>query len=58
MSRVLIVEDDPMILRGLKDNLLKKQHDVLTASDGEAGYSLALAKKPALMILDLMLSGT
>jgi DNA-binding response OmpR family regulator len=55
MSLVLIVEDDPMILRGLKDNLAKKQYTVITASDGEEGYSLALVKKPDLVILDLML---
>jgi len=55
MSVVLVVEDDPMILRGLKDSLSKKQYDVITASDGEEGYRLALVKKPDLMILDLML---
>ena len=55
MSRVLIVEDDPMILRGLRDNLVKKEYDVIAASDGEEGYRLALAGKPDLMILDLML---
>ena len=55
MSLVLIVEDDPMIQRGLRDNLLKKQYDVLAASDGEEGFRMALAKKPDLMILDLML---
>jgi DNA-binding response OmpR family regulator len=55
MSLVLVVEDDPMIQRGLRDNLLKKQYDVLAASDGEEGYRVALAKKPDLIILDLML---
>lgn len=55
MSVVLIVEDDTAILRGLKDSLAKKQYDVITASEGDEGYSLALAKKPDLMILDLML---
>ena len=55
MSVVLIVEDDAAILRGLNDSLRKKQYDVITASDGDEGYSLALAKKPDLMILDLML---
>jgi len=41
MSRVLIVEDDPAILRGLADNLRFESHEVLTASDGETGYQLA-----------------
>jgi DNA-binding response OmpR family regulator len=56
MSVVLIVEDDPAILRGLSDNLrFFERHDVLTASDGETGYHLAMEKKPDLVILDLML---
>jgi DNA-binding response OmpR family regulator len=55
MSLVLIVEDDPSILRGLQDNLRLKHYDVLTASDGASGYRLALEKKPDLMILDIML---
>src|SRR5262245_24468771 len=57
MSLVLIVEDDPAILRGLKDNLIKKQYNVVTASDGEEGFNMALEKKPDLVILDLMLPG-
>jgi DNA-binding response OmpR family regulator len=55
MSLVLIVEDDPAILRGLNDNLRFEHYDVLTATDGETGYRLAIEKKPDLVILDLML---
>ena len=55
MSRVLIVEDDPAILRGLADNLRFESHEVLTASDGETGYQLAREKRPEVVVLDLML---
>jgi DNA-binding response OmpR family regulator len=55
MSRVLIVEDDPAILEGLRESLRLQRHDVLVASDGETGYRLAQDKKPDLVILDLML---
>ena len=55
MSRVLVVEDDPAILRGLADNLRFDAHDVLTATDGEAGYRLARDKRPDVIVLDLML---
>ena len=55
MTRVLVVEDDPAILRGLKDNLLAESYEVLTAPDGEAGYCLICEQKPDLVILDLML---
>ncbi|MDH4272518.1 MAG: response regulator transcription factor [Candidatus Aminicenantes bacterium] len=55
MKRILIVEDDLAILRGLKDNLEYESYEVLTATDGEQGYSLMREKKPDLVILDLML---
>lgn len=55
MSRVLVVEDDPAILRGLADNLAFEGHEVLTAADGETGYRLARESRPDVVLLDLML---
>ena len=55
MSRVLVIEDEPAILRGLADNLRLESYEVLTAADGETGYELLRAHKPDLVILDLML---
>jgi DNA-binding response OmpR family regulator len=55
MSRILVVEDDPAILRGLADNLAFESHEVLTATDGERACSLVHEQKPDLIILDLML---
>src|SRR6516165_11795281 len=55
MSRILIVEDDPAILCGLRDNLEFESHEVLTAADGEAGYEAVRDHAPELVILDLML---
>ena len=55
MSRILVVEDDAAILRGLTDNLRFESYEVLTATDGETGYRLIREKKPDLIILDLML---
>lgn len=55
MKQILIIEDDPAILRGLKDNLEYESYQVLTATDGEQGYCLIQEKKPDLIILDLML---
>ena len=55
MSVILVVEDDPAILRGLADNLRFESYEVLTAEDGESGYKLLMEKKPDLLILDLML---
>jgi DNA-binding response OmpR family regulator len=55
MSRILVVEDDPAILRGLADNLRFESYEVLTASDGESAYRLARDKRPDVIVLDLML---
>jgi DNA-binding response OmpR family regulator len=55
MEKVLIVEDDAAMLRGLKDNFEAKGYAVVTAADGEAGLEAALAHKPDLVLLDIML---
>jgi DNA-binding response OmpR family regulator len=54
-SRILIVEDEPAIVRGLKDTFASKGCEVLTATDGETGMNLALSAKPDLVLLDIML---
>jgi len=61
MKKILVVEDDLAILRGLKDNLEFESYEVLSAEDGERGYAVLKEKKPDLVILDLMIpkmSGT
>ncbi|MHC4475091.1 MAG: response regulator transcription factor [Planctomycetota bacterium] len=55
METVLIIEDDPTMLRGLKDNFEFSGYHVLTAADGEAGLNAALNHRPGLIILDIML---
>jgi DNA-binding response OmpR family regulator len=55
MTKILIVEDDPAILRGLADNLRFEKYDVVTATDGDAGYKLQHTQNPDLIVLDLML---
>jgi DNA-binding response OmpR family regulator len=55
METVLIIEDDPTMLRALKDNFEFKGYSVITASDGEAGLNAALDSKPDLILLDIML---
>ena len=52
---ILIIEDDPAMLRGLKDNFTFKGYRVLTAADGDAGLKAALEAKPDLILLDIML---
>ena len=54
-NRILIVEDEPAMLRGLKDTFTAKGCEVLTAADGESGLKLALSAQPDLILLDIML---
>ena len=55
MNRILVIEDDRAILRGLVDNLKYESYLVLSATDGTQGYAMILEQKPDLVILDLML---
>jgi len=55
METILIVEDDPAMLRGLKDNFEFHGYRVLTAEDGEEGLNAALNARPDLLVLDIML---
>ncbi|MEN6578822.1 MAG: response regulator transcription factor [Phycisphaerales bacterium] len=55
MRTVLIVEDEPAMLRGLEDNFKSKGYYVLTAMDGRQGLETALKEKPDLILLDIML---
>jgi len=57
LKKVLVVEDDPGILVGLKDEFESSGCTVFSAEDGEKGLILAREKKPDLIILDLMLPG-
>jgi DNA-binding response OmpR family regulator len=53
--RILIVEDEPALLRGLQDTFRGVGFEVLTAADGETGLNLALSAHPTLILLDIML---
>lgn len=55
MKRILIVEDDRSILRGLVDSFKAEHFEVETSSDGEEGYAAAKKHKVDLILLDIML---
>ena len=54
-SRLLIIEDDAALLRGLQDTFEAKGCEVFSARDGETALRLALSAEPDLILLDLML---
>src|SRR5205809_3755480 len=53
--RILIVEDEPAMVAGLRDNFEYEGYDVITAEDGVAGLERALADDPDLVVLDVMM---
>ena len=55
--KVLIIEDDSSILRGLKDNLEFEGYTIFTAMEGKEGLRISLEESFDLVLLDLMLPG-
>lgn len=57
MSRILVVEDEPVIAAGLVDELKAEGYEVGLAEDGDAGYAMAREGTWDLILLDVMLPG-
>jgi DNA-binding response OmpR family regulator len=55
MPRVLIVDDEPEIVRGIEDNLRFEGYQTLAATNGETGLALACQEAPDLILLDIMM---
>jgi DNA-binding response OmpR family regulator len=55
MARILLVEDEPKMQRGLRDNLEFEGHEVTAVGDGRSGYQTLLRESFDLVILDVML---
>jgi two-component system KDP operon response regulator KdpE len=53
MARVLIVDDDPQLLRALRINLTAHRHEVTTAVDGGGGLRAAASAVPDVVVVDL-----
>jgi len=54
-TRILIVEDEPAMVAGLRDNFEYEGYDVISADDGVAGLERALLDDPDLVVLDVMM---
>jgi two-component system alkaline phosphatase synthesis response regulator PhoP len=57
MHKILIVEDEPDLLEGLKDNLTKEGYRVVKATRGDTAVNVAIRENPHLILLDVMLPG-
>lgn len=53
MTKVLVVDDEPQIVRALRINLSARGYEVLTAHDGVSALRLAADGKPDVVVLDL-----
>ncbi len=53
VTRVLVIDDEPSILRALRINLTARNYEVSTASDGASGLAAVSRDRPDVLILDL-----
>jgi DNA-binding response OmpR family regulator len=54
-AKILVVEDEPAMVAGLRDNFEFEGYEVITAQDGIEGLQRALDESPDLVILDVMM---
>ncbi len=57
MARILIVDDEPDLVWGVKYALLDEGHEVLTASSGVEALAIARQERPDLFVLDIVMPG-
>jgi two-component system alkaline phosphatase synthesis response regulator PhoP len=55
--RILIIDDEPDLVRGLEDNLRFEGYQTVSAREGRRGLELALTEAPDLILLDIMMPG-
>ena len=55
MARILIVDDSPSQLLGIKRIVEKLGHEALTAEDGAAGVEAARRERPDLILMDVVM---
>jgi two-component system KDP operon response regulator KdpE len=53
VTRILVIDDEPSILRALRINLTARNYEVSTASDGTSGLAAVSRERPDAVILDL-----
>ena len=54
-AKILVVEDEPNMVAGLRDNFEFEGYEVITARDGVEGLQRALEESPDLVVLDVMM---
>ena len=54
-ATILVVDDEPNIVRTLQDRLEMNDYKVITAGDGKEGLEKALSEKPDIILLDVIM---
>ena len=54
-KKILVIDDEPAIVKVVKSRLEANKYQVISASDGEEGLTKIVSEKPDLVILDLMM---
>ncbi|MBI3312851.1 MAG: response regulator [Candidatus Omnitrophica bacterium] len=54
-KKILVVDDEPLILRVVSSRLKVNGYNVITASDGQEAFDKARSENPDLIVLDVML---
>lgn len=54
-NKILIVDDEPMLLTALADKFTRKNFEVITAKNGKEGLTSALENRPDIILLDVIM---
>ncbi|HET6739499.1 MAG TPA: response regulator transcription factor [Kribbella sp.] len=57
MTKILVIDDEPDLIRFVRRALEAEGYQVLSATDGLGGLRLALEQRPAMIVLDLVMPG-
>ncbi|MDD5072619.1 MAG: response regulator [Candidatus Omnitrophica bacterium] len=55
MAKILMIDDDAMVLKLYSEILSKEGFEVLTSSDAKEGFDMAVSQSPSLVLLDIMM---
>lgn len=55
MKKILLIDDDAVFLKIVKDFLKAKNYEVITAKDGQEGLQVAKKENPNLILLDVLM---
>ena len=55
MKKILVVDDEALLVKGIRFNLQNDGYEVITGSDGVEAVELAQCQNPALIVLDVMM---